>query len=51
MRDELQFTKNHYFESFKSTSISTASRDLKQATDDGFLAKTGEMSLILYHFR
>jgi Fic family protein len=46
-----EFSRKHYLGIFKTISTATASRDLKQATDGGLLAKTGEMALTVYRFR
>ncbi|MGJ8635026.1 MAG: Fic family protein [Luteolibacter sp.] len=45
------FSRKLYLELFKTISTATASRDLKQATEEGILSRFGKKSLTLYRFR
>jgi Fic family protein len=44
------FSRKNYRELFKTISTATASRDLKQGTNDGLLSRSGEKALTLYRF-
>ncbi len=44
------FSRKDYRELFKTISTATASRDLKQATDNGLLSKSGDKALTIYRF-
>lgn len=45
------FSRKDYRELFKTLSTATASRDLKQASDNGLVKKSGDKALTLYRFR
>jgi Fic family protein len=47
----LSFTRRVYMRHFKDISTATASRDLRQATDDGILDKTGYKNTTSYKFK
>lgn len=45
------FTRKDYLRHFKTISAPTASRDLKQAVDEGFLIKSGDKNTSIYKFK
>jgi Fic family protein len=45
------FNRQDYLRHFKDISTATASRDLKQAVDDGILNKTGDKRMTSYKFK
>jgi Fic family protein len=45
-----EFSRKHYLELFKTISTATASRDLKQGSDEGLLSRSGDKALTLYRF-
>ena len=45
------FSRQAYLRHFKDISTATASRDLKMATDDGILDKTGDKRTTVYKFK
>lgn len=46
-----QFTRKDYLKHFKKISTATASRDLKQGVEEGWLTKTGEQANTFYSYR
>lgn len=46
-----QFTRKDYLNYFKKISTSTASRDLKQGVEEGWLTKTGEQANTAYSYQ
>ncbi len=45
------FSRKEYMRNFKDISTATASRDLKQATEQGVLSKSGDRRMTLYKFQ
>jgi Fic family protein len=45
-----QFSRKDYLQHFKEISVATASRDLKWATENNFLTKTGDKRLTIYSY-
>ena len=47
---EKEFARREYMQYYKDISASTASRDLREATDKGILIKTGDGRNTVYGF-
>ncbi|MEL6557027.1 MAG: hypothetical protein AAFQ94_02515 [Bacteroidota bacterium] len=47
-KNDQEFSRKDYMDTFKEISSATASRDLKKAIDNGLLIKTGEKNQTKY---